>query len=459
MLCVAGAAAASQSAGAASPATGLSQSVLTAAGSPTGAGLGESIAVSGHTIVVGAYEQTLANNNEQGAVYVFTRPASGWKNAMPTAELHVSDGQPNDRFGYSVAISGDTIVVGAPQHSVGSTIKQGAAYVFRKPASGWQNTAHPTAVLTSDNGASDDNFAGAVAIAGSTIVVGAYSHQVGGNTEQGEAYVYSEPKAGWQTTAITTTDLVSADGAAVDLFGAAVAISGNTIVVGAPNHSGQAGLVYLFLKPPTGWAGAAATRTLVGADTAAGDEFGHSVAITGNTVAVGAPGFHGGVGEGEGAAYVFQRPAPGWGLPGDPPLVANAELTSTGTAAPALLGQGVAISGAEVLAGAPERTVGPHIGQGAVEVFRRTGTAWTSQTQAATLVAQGGGPADYLGTSVAVDGTTIAAGAPGRANSTGAAYLFTPPGPGLVQAAADAQVMVARTRRGQNQPATQAETG
>jgi hypothetical protein len=314
---------------------------------------------------------------------------------------------------------------------VGSTIQEGTAYVFRKPAGGWRSTAHPTAALTSDNGAQDDNFGGAVAIAGDTIVVGAYSHRVLANTEQGEAYVYTEPMNGWQTTSTTTTDLVSADGAAVDLFGAAVAMTVNTIVVGAPNHNDQAGSVYVFIKPPQGWVGVGATRTLVGLDTVAGDQFGHAVAITGNTIAVGAPGFHGGVGEGEGAAYVLQRPAQGWGLPGDPPLLVDAELTATAAVAPALLGQGIGISGSEVVAGAYERTVGSHSDQGVVDVFRRPGTTWKSETQTATLVAAGGGTADHLGESAAIGGTTIAAGAPGRADTTGAVYLFTPPGPGL----------------------------
>jgi hypothetical protein len=410
---------------------GLSQSVLTASDGAAGAGLGKSVAVSGRTIVVGAYEHTVDNNLEQGAAYVFTRPASGWKNLTQTAELKAGDGQASDLFGYSVAISGNTIIIGAPSHEVGSSVGQGTAYVYQMPTGGWRSTPHPTAELTSDNGGADDNFGGAVAISGRTIVVGAYLHTVGADGEQGEAYVYTEPQTGWHTTASTATDLVSANGSAVDLFGTAVAISGNTIVVGAPNHGSQAGAAYVFVKPPLGWAGVGETRSLIGADTVAGNQFGHSVAITGNTIVVGATGFHGGVGEGEGAAYVFARPTDGWGMVADPSLTDNAELTATSPMAADSLGQSVSISGSEIVAGASQRTVGGHPRQGVVYTYRRSGAAWKSETQTTTLVAAGGAATDNFGTSSAIDGTTIVSGAPGSAAGIGAAYAFTPPAPAL----------------------------
>src|SRR5205823_6587803 len=100
--------------------------------------LGASVAISGTTIVAGAFEKTVGKNVGQGAVYVFEKPASGWANATQTAELTASDGAANDILG-SAAISGDTIVAGAPDHKVGNNAGQGAVYVFVKPASGWRD--------------------------------------------------------------------------------------------------------------------------------------------------------------------------------------------------------------------------------------------------------------------------------------------------------------------------------
>ena len=131
---------------------------------------GDSIASSGDTIVVGS---SGANSN-QGVAYVFVKPAAGWGGTLSeNAKLSASDGAPNDRFG-SVAISGDTIVVGASNASVGANENQGAAYVFVKPAGGWSGMLQENAKLTarSTTGRSGDHFGGTVAVAGDTIAVG-----------------------------------------------------------------------------------------------------------------------------------------------------------------------------------------------------------------------------------------------------------------------------------------------
>ena len=96
---------------------------------------GDSVSISGSTLVVGAYEAMVGTYAEQGAAYVFTEPASGWANMTQTAELTASDGAAYDRFGWHVAISGNTVVVGAPYAGAtlsGTTIVPGpgAAYVF-----------------------------------------------------------------------------------------------------------------------------------------------------------------------------------------------------------------------------------------------------------------------------------------------------------------------------------------
>jgi hypothetical protein len=93
-------------------------------------GLGTSVSISGNVVVAGAPYTTVGSNSEQGAAYAFVKPATGWKNMTQTLKLTASDGAANDQFGYSIAVSGKTGVVGAPQAMIGSNAQQGAAYVY-----------------------------------------------------------------------------------------------------------------------------------------------------------------------------------------------------------------------------------------------------------------------------------------------------------------------------------------
>jgi hypothetical protein len=153
-------------------------------------------AISGDTLVVGAPGRSVDGHAGQGAVFVFVKPASGWAQAAPTAELTASDGAGEDGLGAAVAISGDAIVAGAASHAVGNTPFAGAAYVFVKPASGWTN-ATQTAELTASDGADGDGFGEAVGVSGDTIVVGPVQHDIGKNSRQGEAYAFVKPATGW----------------------------------------------------------------------------------------------------------------------------------------------------------------------------------------------------------------------------------------------------------------------
>ena len=113
----------------------VQQAELSASDGAQKDGLGYSVATSGNTIVAGAPEHKVGANEEQGAAYVFTMPASGWANATQSAELTASDGAEGDKLGYSVAVSVNTIVAGAPEHNVGANEEQGAAYMSTNPPS------------------------------------------------------------------------------------------------------------------------------------------------------------------------------------------------------------------------------------------------------------------------------------------------------------------------------------
>jgi len=117
----------------------IQQGEVTASHGLSGEEFGESVTISGRTIVVGTPNYVVASaNREQGAAYVFTMPASGWANATQTARLTAAKGQSEELFGACVSATGNTIVVGAPFREVGKHTGQGAAYVFVKPASGWR---------------------------------------------------------------------------------------------------------------------------------------------------------------------------------------------------------------------------------------------------------------------------------------------------------------------------------
>ncbi|MGA2069258.1 MAG: IPT/TIG domain-containing protein [Thermoguttaceae bacterium] len=293
---------------------------------------GDSVSISGNTVVVGAWYPTVGGDGEQGTAYVFCEPDSGWAgepNETQTAELTASDGAVGDEFGYSLSISGDTVVVGAPGATVGGNSSEGRAYVFAEPSSGWASepSETQTAELTDpeelempgDTGAGDC-FGYAVAISGNTLVAGApYAtlNNSAGRIDQGIAYVFTESGSTWGDAG----GLLAYDRGGNDYLGSSVSISGNTVAVGAPNATVAGspsfvdqGKVYVF-SPLSGsdWS-SCNLEELVASDSEStyAYSFGSSVATDGSTVVAGAPR-NGAVSFQQGAAYVFgqgQAPTP-----------------------------------------------------------------------------------------------------------------------------------------------------
>src|SRR6202023_2887249 len=151
-------------------------------------------AVSGDTVVVGALFAPVGSHSEQGAAFVFTRPVGGWADATQTAKLAPSDGIAGDCLGWSVAVSGNTVVAGAPD-PVPST-DNGAVYVFTRPVGGWAD-ATQTAKFTASDGAVGAQFGMSVAVSGDTVVAGTGNARLGSNAAQGAAYVFTKPGGGW----------------------------------------------------------------------------------------------------------------------------------------------------------------------------------------------------------------------------------------------------------------------
>ncbi|HEY52587.1 MAG TPA: hypothetical protein G4N94_03935 [Caldilineae bacterium] len=316
---------------------------LSASDGVAGDGFGWSVAISGDTVVVGV------SDGDKGVAYVFEKPGDGWANATETAVLSASDGAAGDYFGRAVAVSGDTVVVGAE----GDESSKGSAYVFEKPGGGWAN-ATETAKLSASDGAGGDQFGNSVAINGDTVVAGA--HGVGSNS--GSAYVFEKPGGGWANTT-ETAKLSASDGMAGDLFGHSVAISVDAVVVGASGDDTLKGSAYVFEKPDGGWASATETAKLSASGGAANDYFGISVAIDGDTVAVGAEGDD----SFKGLAYVFEKPGGGWVSATETVVLSASDGATNG-----YFGGSVAISGDTVVAG----TEGDDDSKGSAYVFENS---------------------------------------------------------------------------------------
>jgi len=359
---------------------------------------GVSVAISGSTVAVG-----MASTSLPGAVYLFVKPATGWTDMTQTAKLHASDGAGNDYLGYSVAISGNTIVAGAP-NAYGYV---GAAYVFVKPASGWTDMTETAKLTPSD---SHSALGSSVAINGNTIVVGATDPS--NSPPVGAVYVFVKPLTGW-TNMSQSAKLTSSDGRAYDQFGYSVAIGPNTVVAGA-NGRGKA---YVFVEPSGGWADMTQTAWLA----VPGGSAGFAISIAGDTVATGNPYATINSKYAQGAAYIFVKPANGWGN-----MSPTATLTASDRAAGDWLGYAVAISGGRVVTGAPFAAVGSNATrQGAAYTFVRPPTGWkTTSHFDEKVAASDGAKDDEFGWSVSTSGNVLVVGAPGASSQHGAAYLF-----------------------------------
>jgi hypothetical protein len=398
----------------------VQQAYLKASNTDAGDWFGYSVAISGDTVVVGAPKEasktTGVNGNQgdnsaqnAGAAYVFVRAKGEW---VQQAYLKASNTDAGDYFGYSVAISGETVVVGAfgeASNATGlngnegdnSAPQSGAAYVFVRTSGVWVQQAY----LKASNTGAGDFFGQSVAIYGDAIVVGApgeASNATGVNGNQGDnsapnsgaAYVFVRISGVWVQHAYLKASNTGVGGS----FGWSVSISGDTVIVGAygedsnatgvngnqgDNSAPYAGAAYVFVRTSGVWVQQAYLKA---SNTDAGDWFGYSVAISGDTVVVG-------------ALYESSKATGANGNQGD-----NSALNS-----------------------------------GAAYVFVRISGVWAQQ---AYLKASNNDSLDYFGLSVAISGDTVVVGAVGEASSAtgvngnqgdnsadsaGAAYVFYSP--------------------------------
>ena len=273
------------------------QQRLTASDAALGDQFGSSIAISGNTVVVGAWMGTVGANSRQGSAYVFTRTGATWTQQQ---KLIASDGITNDLFGGSIAIAGDTAVVGARQDFAAPN-GTGKAYVFVRSGNVWTQQQ----ALTAADAISGDVFGNAVAINSNadTIVVGAYKKNDISNPSRGAVYVFVRSGNTWSQQQKLLNSLGQLPGQSGE-FGEAVAVDGDTIVAGAPMLDGfvptRRGVVYVFDRSGTSWTEKEAFTSPVTLSN-----LGSSVSLSGDSFIASAPGEKVGSNQGQGSAYVF----------------------------------------------------------------------------------------------------------------------------------------------------------
>ncbi len=408
---------------------------------------GFSVAFSGNTAIIGAPRVDFGNKPDQGIAYVFGRQGIAW---FLQRDLRAGDGAANDFFGSSVAINGDEAMVGAPGDDIGSNLNEGSAYFFQRAGSEW---IQKQKLIASVPGAPGDQFGVSVALKGDALVVGADAENVNGNEHQGSVYIFTRPtpQSSWlQQKKLTANDgasgdffgrsvavsdgtvvagasgdanergaasvyvvhpkLTAGDAAADDRFGDAVAVSGDTVVVGAVGDDNARGAAYVFVRSGAGYV---LQQKLVAADGVAGDEFGDAVAISGDTIVIGADRDD----SLRGAAYVFTRSGGAWGQ--------RQKLLADDPESGDEFGVSVAIDGDTIVVGARGDDIRPIPNPGAAYVFVRSGGNWVRQQR---LTAGDGVAHDIFGDAVAISGDTIVVGARGvdinGQIDQGAAYVF-----------------------------------
>ena len=327
-------------------------------------------------------------------------PAFGQVIATETQKLIASDGGSDDTFGIFIALDGNVAIIGARDDDDNGT-DSGSAYVYTFDGGRWSETEK----LVASDGASNDGFGRVVAIGGNTAIVGASGDDDNGDGS-GSAYVYTFDGMNWAET----QKLMASDGAELDFFGGAVAIDGNTAIVGAAgddDNGSLSGSAYVYTFDGAGWR---ETQKLTPTDGSASDRFGFSIAIDGNVAIIGARDDNG-----TGSAYIYTFDGTRW--------VETQRLAASDGTFGNVFGETVAVSGDTAIVGA-SRDNENGFSSGSAYVFTFDGASWR-ETQ--KLTASDGLEQDQFGRSVAIDGTTVVVGAfgdDGNGPISGATYVY-----------------------------------
>lgn len=344
---------------------------------------GDAVAIDGDTLAVGAW----GSDASAGSVRVYEWTDSGWAESELQRPSGVQEG---DRFGHTVALAGDELVVGAPHsRATGSTAWTGAVYFYRRIEGVWQLEQKLMPQITT----ADAQFGGAVALADGVLAV------VSAAAGQQALYLYEQDASGW-----TLQQSIELDPQGV---GHRLAADEGFVAVGArvaadPAQTGDRGVLRLFERTDDTWA-----NTAVPAVDEPGDCFGCSVAVSGDLLVVGSPS------PSDGAAFVYRRSGDGWEQMG---RFADASGS-------AHFGEAVAVSGDRLLVGAPgDDTAGENSGRLFVYTARNGEWLPTAELAPAELPEM-----SSFGGTISTDGHRLVAGASGIDGAAGAAFVANLP--------------------------------
>ncbi|MDA8745457.1 Ig-like domain-containing protein, partial [Rubripirellula amarantea] len=378
---------------------------------------GNSVAVSGDFAVVGSFLDDPSGLTSAGSAFVYQR--TGETSWTQVAQL-TGDGSPHGnagQFGYSVAIDGDTVAVSA-QKDRENGFQAGAVYIFDRNEGGPDNWGRVTKLTGSDT-IKRDLFGRSLALSGDTVVVGASVADPLG-LSSGAAYVFERDLGGVNNWG-EAKKLIASNGAAEDRFGQSVSIDGDLIAVGAFRHDGVAndtGAVYVFGRDTGGAGNWGEDKAIEAGDAVLADQFGFSVSIDGGIVAVGArQDDEGGLNQ-RGSVYLFGQDEGGIGNWGQ-----VTKLLASDAVAGDRLGWSVDLSGDHLVAGAVGSDIGG-VASGNAYLFENIAGTWT---QTRSLNNDEVSAADEYGIAVAVDANVAVVGSwldNRPSNNSGGAYVF-----------------------------------
>lgn len=356
---------------------------------------GRSVDIDGDTIVVGALGYNpVPTPGGFGAAYVYTRSGSTWG---LQAQLTASDPEDGDVFGRHVAIDGDTIAVAADLEDHDGFSAAGAVYVFVRNGSTWTQQAK---LVASDSSALA-GLGASVAVHGDTVVAGAPSARA--LNASGAVYVFVRSGSTWTQQAKLTSF--------APRLGESVAIFGDTVVAGSPIHSwilfGE-GSARVFVRNGTTWT---QQSRLVASDASPSDSFGRSVAILGDTIAVGADTWE----SGDGAVYVFEREGARW--------TETQKLTPSMYSGqnPTRFGASVSLDGERLLVGGPAAGSPALQLAGRAYLFEHVNAIYLER---ASVLASDAAVGQKFGSTVAISGSTFVIGNEDNSSPDGKAYIF-----------------------------------
>jgi hypothetical protein len=378
--------------------------------------LGISVAISGDYMIAGALLEDSGGTTDAGAAYIYRRTGI---NTWDTGTKVVSNNpEVSGWFGACVSISGDYAIVGVRQENVNGITDAGAAYIYRRTGTNTWDTG--TKIVASDPEASAF-FGESVSISGDYVIVGAPEKNLDGNTTNvGAAYIFR--RTGINTWDSGTQVVASDTREAGDRFGTSVSISGDYAIVGAryedPGGTTDAGAAYIYRRTGTNTWDTGTKIVASGLDASA--SFGQSVAISGNYAIVGALLEDIGGITYAGAAYIYRRT-------GTNTWDTGTRIVASDPEASALFGRGVSIYGDYAIVGAVNEDPGGITDAGAAYIYRRTGTnTWDTGTR---IVASNPAGNDQFGVSVAISGDYAIVGAlqedPGGTTDAGAVYIYS----------------------------------